>query len=264
MYQLTFYKSRWVGIRLLGVSGMFVSIGLWMVWHKPYGEITYFFGLAAAGFFGIAMGAALFIIFDRRPQLVITPRGVWDRTSKKQEVRWDQVLETRLININGQRFIAVKTTDDFVFRVKRWRWATMLSSAFGAERFNLALGHLAGDPDKIAALVREMHSADESMRSQLIQRFKTAAEANSSGWTGMREYLYYFLFLVLLIAISLNIREAFLYIMVATAIPTVISRFYQRWSAQGSTPKLVRYCDNIAYLGFIHLVAYFWIIQLNK
>lgn len=96
------------------MSMPFVAIGLWMITQEPIGMAPYIMGWVCVCFFGLGIPVGLFHTFDRRPQIIISENGIWDRTTNQDEVKWEQIIEAYPLDIFEQKFISI-VTDDTLF-----------------------------------------------------------------------------------------------------------------------------------------------------
>ncbi len=91
---------------------------------------------SALAFFGLGLPVGLFQTFDKRPQIVITENGIWDRTTNQDEVKWEQIIEAYPLDIHGQKFISLVTDDTFVFKKNPYKWAAKINEFVGAQNLN--------------------------------------------------------------------------------------------------------------------------------
>lgn len=87
MTEIKLYKTTTKGLKIIGMCLPFVAIGLWMIMDNPYGSTEYVMGWVGTCFFGLGLPVGLFQTFDKRPQIVITENGIWDRTTNQDEVK---------------------------------------------------------------------------------------------------------------------------------------------------------------------------------
>ena len=127
--------------------------------------------LSSNCFFGIGIPIGLFHLFDRRPQIIITESGIWDRTTNEGEIKWEQIKGAKLLNIHGQNFISLFVDDTFTFSKKQYKWAAKLNEEIGAQRLNLSLGQLKIDPIKLSDLLFQLTSTEKKERITVIRNY---------------------------------------------------------------------------------------------
>lgn len=93
-------------------------------------------------FFGLGIPVALFQTFDRRPQIIITENGIWDRTTKQDEIKWGQIKGAYPLDIFKQKFVSLVVDDTFVLKRNLYKWAAKLNEETGAQKVNLRLANL--------------------------------------------------------------------------------------------------------------------------
>ena len=107
MTELKLYKSNSKGFKILALSLPFVLIGIWMISEKQSGTFDYYMGWFITSFFGLGIPISIFTLLDKRPQIIINENGIWDRTTKQKEIKWEQIKESYLIDIYNQKFISI-------------------------------------------------------------------------------------------------------------------------------------------------------------
>lgn len=171
MTEIKLYKTYWKALRLLVLAITFTVAGIWFTQKSQYGTFYYLIGWGCICFFGLAIPIGLFNLFDRRPQIIITEYGIWDRTTNEIEIKWEQIKGTKLININGQIFISLFVDETFIFSKKQYKWAAKLNEEIGAQKLNLSLGQLEIDPIKLSDLLFQITSSEKKERITVIRNY---------------------------------------------------------------------------------------------
>lgn len=117
MSEIKLYKRPLKELRYYFLIIPLVAIGIWMVSSEPTGTTNYIVGWLCISFFGLMILVGLFQLFDRRPQIIITEQGVWDRTTKEAEIRWEQIQSARAQKVNlyvSELKIDEHTMTDFI------------------------------------------------------------------------------------------------------------------------------------------------------
>ncbi|MEO8516697.1 MAG: STM3941 family protein [Flavobacterium sp.] len=70
----------------------FIIIGIWMISSEQKGTSNYYMGWYCLSFFSIGIPIGIFTLFDKRPQIIINENGIWDRTLKQNEIKWERYL----------------------------------------------------------------------------------------------------------------------------------------------------------------------------
>lgn len=144
--------SIWKTVPLIGISWLFVAAAIyfWEPGSKFIGVVTFIF-------FGGGSLVALYQVLDRRPRLILSERGVMDRTMRIGTIDWDDVISSRLISIFGTKFIALrlKNPNKYLKRRKGKRLEGELNRTLGFGEQNIFLGVLDMKPEKIFSIVEK-------------------------------------------------------------------------------------------------------------
>jgi hypothetical protein len=121
------------------------------------------------GFFGLGIFVGFFHLFDKRAQIVINEKWIYDRTTKQGNIPWQYIEGAYLIKISGQKFISLELNKDFESRLKQYSWVTNFNRSFGAQKVNLQISQLAINPFKLTELILNMRILDEEGRKREIK-----------------------------------------------------------------------------------------------
>ncbi|MGC4040458.1 MAG: STM3941 family protein [Flavobacterium sp.] len=256
MAEIKLYKLPWRGIKLIVMSAAFVGIGIWMIRQPSIGNVEYAMGWLCIVFFGLCSLIGLYVVLDRRPQIIISETGVWDRMIRQNEIKWEQLLNAYPTNIYGQKFIAVVVTGDFVFRKKPSQWATKLNKALGAGEINLNLSQIKIDEDALSSLLNRLAKADKAERSSIIRNFNSNLKTNPANTFG--SYITYAFTIVILWSLSLYSFTCFWIIFGIMGVTALIAKWY---SGTSNNSRLRKYAETATYLGFMNMVLIFFFFQ---
>ena len=196
MTEIKLYKTTTKGLKIIGMCLPFVVMGLWMITDNPYGITEYYMGWFCMCFFGLGIPVGLFQTFDRRPQIIITENGIWDRTTNQDEVKWEQIIEAYPLDIFEQKFISLVTDDTYVFKKKPYKWAEKINKEIGTQNLNLHLGQINIDELELTNFINRLSKQKIEERRKLIRTFEKK-ETKSS--------VSYFQKIVVYVLISLTI-----------------------------------------------------------
>jgi hypothetical protein len=252
--EIKLYKTTTKGLKILGMCLPFVAIGLWVVTHEPTGTINYFMGWFCTCFFGLGIPVGLFHAFDRRPQIIISENGIWDRTTSQDEVKWEQIIEAYPLDIYDQKFISIVTDDTYVFRKKPYKWAAKISETIGAQNLNLQLGQLNIDANELANFINRLCEASIEERRKLIKPFKV--KSSHFSFSDFQKMFVYVLISFLLVFFTLSSYIAFWIITGVMGIAV----FTVRWRPDNSI--LRKYAATTIWFGFINMIMCFAAIKI--
>ena len=169
--EVKLYKSSWKAIRILALTIPFIFIGIWLIIKGDSTLRDQVIGWSATCFFGLGLPVGLFQLFDRRPQIIISENGIWDRTMNQDEIKWEQIKGAYLLNIHRQKFISLLLDDNFIIYKKQFKWAKDISEAFGAQQLNLSLGQIKIDEKKMTDFVNRMCQTRHEGRKSIIESY---------------------------------------------------------------------------------------------
>lgn len=249
MIELKLYKSNWKGIRIIALCLPFVIIGIWMISEKQKETFDYLMGWFITSFFGLGIPLGIFVLFDKRPQIKINENGIWDRTTNQNEIKWEQITESYLIDIYNQKFISIAVDETYIFKKSVFSKINKLNKYVGAQELNINLSQIKIDENKLTDFINKIRIAEKSERQNLIKNFSSSKSLNSN--SDFKKYFIYLFILIGLALLSLSNFYVFWVIMAAMGIGGLIARWYR-----GTTNnfKLRKYAERIAYLGFANMV----------
>ena len=251
MTELKIYKTTSKGLKLIGMSLPFVLIGVWMIFESPMGTTNYIMGWIGTCFFGLGIPIGIIQLFDRRPQIIINENGIWDRTTKQDQIKWEQIVNAYPLDIFDQKFISIVSDDSFIFKKKPYKWAAKLNKEIGAQNLNLHLGQTNIDENKLIELIQKLAKAEKKDRRKIIHSFKI-----SKGGFFLSSFLKILLYIsisITLLILSLTGITAFMTIMIIMGLGAITARWY--W---GSTEKSVirKYAGIITWFGLVNMVLF--------
>ena len=97
----------------------FVAIGIWQISSNELFTFDWIMGLICTSFFSLGLFVGIFHFFDKRPQIIITEEGIWDRTTKQELIKWEEIIEAYPISISRQKFISLIVNESFTFKTKQ-------------------------------------------------------------------------------------------------------------------------------------------------
>jgi len=171
MAEIKLYKRPLKGLKIFALTIPFVAVGIWMINNESIGTTNYIMGWLCTCFFGLGIPIGLFQIFDRRPQIIITENGIWDRTTRQDEVKWEQIVEAYPLDIYKQKFVSLVVDDTFVMKKNLYKWAARLNETIGAQKMNLLVSQLKIDEHKMTDFINEIVSTEKINRQHIIKKY---------------------------------------------------------------------------------------------
>lgn len=254
MTEIKLYKTTTEGLKIIGMCLPFVVIGLWMITQEPIGTTPYIIGWVCTCFFGLGIPVGLFQTFDKRPQIIITDSGIWDRTTNQDEVKWEQIIEAYPLDIHGQKFISLVTDDTFILKKKPYKWASKINEFVGAQNLNLHLGQINIDEIELTNFINKLTKETSEERRKSIKNFKVKGINFSQ--TDFQKILFYALISITLLALTLTSYIAFWVVMGVMGVSAIVARW------QPDNKVLRKYAGIGTWLGLINLVLLFGTIKI--
>jgi len=249
MTELKLYKTTSKGLKLIGMSVPFVIIGVWMILESPGGTTDYIMGWIGTCFFGLGIPIGLMQSLDRRPQIIINENGIWDRTTKQDEIKWEQILDAYPLDIFDQKFVSIVADGSYIFKKKRYKWAEKLNKAIGAQNLNLHLGQLNIEVNKLTVLIHELKVAEKKERKKIIQ--KSEIGKNEFSHSVFLKIPLYISISIGLLLLSLTGITAFMTIMIVMGLGAITVHWY--WGSTENS-KIRKYAGLITWFGLVNIV----------
>ncbi len=171
MLEIKLYKRPLKGIKLFAQVIPFVAYGIWMIYKEPTGTTNNIMGWLCTCFFGLGIPVGLYQIFDRRPQIIVTEKGIWDRSSKQDEIKWEQIQAVYSIDIYKQKFVSLVLDDTFIMKKSSYKWVSKVNEVIGAQKVNLLMSQQKIDEHNMTVFINEMISTDKENRLSVIKKY---------------------------------------------------------------------------------------------
>jgi hypothetical protein len=182
MSEIKLYKSPWKAVRLILLSLPFIIASLYFIFYKDADKALDWVCLC---FFGLGIPLGLFNLLDRRPELVFSEDGIFDRLSysilnkrhDKGHLKWDLIKNVyvnvysnsfRGIPTSKQRFICIEVSDEEKKSLKYNTKASKFSHVLGLSDYNIPLMNLKVDDQELLNFIKSMSHADTMTRRNLL------------------------------------------------------------------------------------------------
>lgn len=180
MKEIKLYKSSLSSLYLFLLCFIFVVIGIFMVITE--GSFMAWFVLLV---FGLGALFCLVIIFDKRPQIIISKEGIWRRKAiwtkydAKKIIEWNSIKEVYTRSVENSKFICLipvqtKYKEQNLVQKK----LAKLNIEMGFQDLNINLTLIKIDEHKLVDFLNSMTVSDEYQREYLIQNFIIPAPKN--------------------------------------------------------------------------------------
>ncbi|WP_291722689.1 STM3941 family protein [Bernardetia sp.] len=169
MEEIKLYKSPRQGFFLFLVGFIFFVIGVVMI-----SDNNSFEGWMCTIFFGLCALFGLYVILDKKPQVIINETGIWQRTAfwKKHNldniIEWSSIKEVYTRSVNSNEFLCLVLTEKIE---KKPSLLQKFNKNMGFQDININLGLIRVDEHKLAEFVNQMLYANEEQKKYLLQNF---------------------------------------------------------------------------------------------
>ena len=152
------------------LSSIFVVLGISFL-TRP--NTSKFGAWSCILFFGIGLVGALIQIFDRRPKIIITERGIFDRITHNDFIDWDIIHDGYVINAHRERMLCLVVDPTFVpsgWKGKVRRRMPGLAKAIALQDLCINVGNVDANPEELIKFIFSMRTADPTKRGALIKK----------------------------------------------------------------------------------------------
>ncbi|MEI7597354.1 MAG: STM3941 family protein [Bacteroidota bacterium] len=171
MTEIKLYKRPLKGLKILALTIPLVLIGIFLIFEKSVDSSDYIMAWLCTCFFGLGIPVGLFHTFDRRPQIVINENGIWDRTTKQDEIKWEQIESAYPLVIYKQKFVCLVLDDTFEIKKKLYKLAAKINEDVGAQKVNLLMSQLKIDEHTMTKFIKTMTKTEKQNRPTIIKKY---------------------------------------------------------------------------------------------
>lgn len=177
MSEIKLYKNRYGKLAfLLIVSSAFLLAGIWALGQQYVDRYDNIMSYICLIFGIVALAFSTFQILDRRVQILITPNGIADRSTKMKMIPWEHIQEAYPIKISGQSFIALSLAEQAKNRPRLYRWAALINNAVGAQEVNINIGLINVGAQRLSDLINLLSRTEPDLRTYVIKHWKLDGE----------------------------------------------------------------------------------------
>ncbi|HWZ13774.1 MAG TPA: STM3941 family protein [Mucilaginibacter sp.] len=175
MIEIKLYKSPWKAVRLILLSLPFVIAGFYFL---VKGDADKTMDWVCICFFGLGIPLGLFNLLDKRPQIIMSETGIYDRMGYKDTLEWDWIKNAYLkdVKTSNRGWIVSKQTFIYLviepYALPLLKGNTTLRKVIkdlGFPEVAISLNPLQKiDGQKLVDFIKAMSTADISARQNLL------------------------------------------------------------------------------------------------
>lgn len=236
MKEIKIYSSKANALKLLIVSLIFVVIGYILLQDAEIKSTKYYFSIFGMIFFGLGIIVGIYKLIKTSLILKINSKGIYH---KNKYYKWEQILGTESTNISYQNYfnIYLETYENpkstFLKDFQNLRNGNKISTIIDNENIDMI---------ELENLTNLIVQNEPKNRQALILQSKIFKKK--------KNYLIYFLLLLLYLWLPMLDFRFF----IITGIITIISVMIQKWyRGEITNSKLVEYSEMFALVGFLNL-----------
>lgn len=119
-------------------------------------------------FFGLGYPIGLYLILDRRPQIIINEIGIYERNVIKKTVNWEIINDAYLVKISRQLFLCLVIDDEYkpLTTGKFHQVMDDLNESMGLQKLSIPMINVAADPEKLVTLIHNLKGYNAGERAQ--------------------------------------------------------------------------------------------------
>ncbi|MEO8887534.1 MAG: STM3941 family protein [Mucilaginibacter sp.] len=186
MHEIKIYKSKWKALRLILLVLPFVCFASWDIVNNSKIEPE-FLNWFCICFFGLGIPLGIFNLLDKRPELILSETGIFDRSSygifekktNKGFIKWEDITDAyvyewqntyRGLKTGKHKYICIVLNNKIQENLKKTNpISTKLAHTLGMGDFVIPLMNLRKfDEQKFVELIKAMAILSASERQKLL------------------------------------------------------------------------------------------------
>ena len=178
MKEIKLYKSPVQGFFLFLGGFIFVIGGIFIIVKS---EDKALLGWLCTIFFGLCSLVGLVILFDKKPQIIITKKGIgyrkaiWKKYNPDDSIEWNTLKRVYARSVENNKFLCLVPAEKVE---KKRNLMQKLNKNMGFQDININLGLIKIDEHKLADFANSMIHSDDTKREQLIENFTVPLPKN--------------------------------------------------------------------------------------
>ncbi len=170
MTEIKLYKKAARELKTMSMCFPFVVIGSWDIFNGSIGANNYFLDWFCTLFFGFGIAIGLLQTFDRRPQIIISEKGIWDRSTNLDEIKWEQIVDAFPNKFCNKKVISIVCDDTLQYRKKNTYSQKYKKNS--EKILNLHLEELNIDEKELTRFISQLINETSKERKRMIKSFE--------------------------------------------------------------------------------------------
>ena len=166
--EIKLYNSPKRAFKLILVSSGFLAFALFILATVDAPTWTWYLSI---GVYGLVYPIALFHLFDRRPQVVISEFGIFDRRTCKDFINWEVIKRAWAQDEMVVSDVCLLVDDKYLPSLKKAavNRPRMIYPEIRAHLVVISVGQLAVDPFKLAEFIMKMSKLRPENRKEKLK-----------------------------------------------------------------------------------------------
>ncbi|MBF9238143.1 hypothetical protein I2I05_12120 [Hymenobacter sp. BT683] len=152
------------------MCSVFVALGYFMLGRPDVPQAVAWLGI---GFFGLGYPVGIYQLLDRRPQIIVSEVGIFDRMAHHEFINWEIIQDVYLAEIHKQHIICLVVDEAFEPSRRKGKFqqtVASLNKELGFQELNISLAYVDVDADRLAAFIYAMRGAQAPERAALLEK----------------------------------------------------------------------------------------------
>lgn len=260
MYEIKLYKSKSKAIFLFLISLGFMMT-LLLIMNDIIKSFSFqgFIIILSILFCALGMLVGLFLLFDNRPQMIITESGISDRTTNFAEIKWEQIKEILPVKISKQQFVSVIVDNTYNYQ-KPSKFTSIFNTIFSIGDLNFNIDILNVNNEKLIDLFDHMLSTKKSDRKLILLNFDEP-DIDTQRNLLIKKTIKYILLSLVVCILTLSFKPCFFLFICIIGISAFILKInaIHNIIKKESQKKIL---NTITYLGCANLIICFAVIKI--
>lgn len=185
------YKSRKKAIIIVFIGLLLGLAGWLLLQHATNNTAGWSFTILAILCVIFGIGSR----WDRKPYLILTPRGITEMSVTREEIEWDAIRQVDEFYYRGQFFIRLLTDRNYKPKLIQPTWFYRLDRFYkreGVKAIFMRIGFLEVNSQKLSQFIHRMIKASPAERPEILNKFRLSIKQLSSN--KKQTFFSYFLF----------------------------------------------------------------------
>ncbi|MCO6148408.1 STM3941 family protein [Flavobacterium sp. NRK1] len=174
MSEIILYKSPLRALRMIALTSLFVLPCIYFIFS---GDNPKFIFWLFAGIFSLGYVVGFSNLFDRRPQIIINNKGIWDRRLKFETLLWDDIIKvypfhvrTPRLNLKSHSFICLALKPEISKKRIAPKWVENFNRKVRAQKASISVSDIKVNDEKLLSAIKQLCAEQPENRAAIISK----------------------------------------------------------------------------------------------